>query len=75
MKRDFFLQNYQILRGVQAVQKRKIEGKTEHRPRMSVRLKKYGGMVEGEKKKKNIEGRHCWKRKAGSGEHSNALRY
>lgn len=32
-------------------------------------------MVEGEKKKKNIEGRHCWKRKAGSGEHSNALRY
>lgn len=52
MKRDFFLQNYQILRGVQAVQKRKIEGKTGHRPRMSVRLKKYGGMVEGEKKKK-----------------------
>lgn len=56
MKRDFFLQNYQILRGVQAVQKRKIEGKTEHRPRMSVRLKKYGGMVEGKKKKGILKG-------------------
>jgi len=52
MKRDFFLQNYQILRGVQAVQKRKIEGKTGHRPRMSVRLKKiwwYGGRGKKEK--------------------------
>lgn len=43
-----YLQNYQILRGVQAVQKRKIEGKTEQRPRMSVRLKK--SMVEGKRR-------------------------